>query len=626
MKTTWRAILLGIWRGLDGLRKALHLVLLIVIFGVIVWAVSSSAPSVPDRAALVVAPEGRLVEQLSGDAVQRAVQNAQGQGRQETLLWDLVEAIRGAAADNRIRVLVLDLDKMDGAGQPMLEELAAAIGKFRASGKPVIAYGTVYDQDGYYLAAQADKVYLDPSGYVMIEGFARYSLYFKGLLQKLGVDVNVFRVGTFKSAVEIFTRNDMSPADKQQSLTYLNTLWSTYQSAMTAARKLPAGAIGNYVDSLPKSVSAANGDAAKVALQAGLVTALANRLEVRRQLIGLVGEDKSTGSFKQISAEDYARIVDARKTIRDGDGNASIGVIVASGEIRDGKAPPGTIGGDSLAELIRQARFDKDIKAVVLRVDSPGGSVAASEEIYQELQALRAAGKPLVVSMGDLAASGGYYISAPANQIWASPATLTGSIGIFAIIPTISQTLSKVGVGVDGVGTTALAGALSIERPLSPEISGLLQSQVDRGYQQFLDRVASGRRETPQQIDAIGQGRVWAGADARRIGLVDRLGTLEDAVKAAAQFAKLTRYQVEFVQPHLSWTEQLFQQTQARAAGAAVSLFHADAQSLGLAEVANRLDPVARDLGQLARFSVPGHLYSYCFCGVSTGSKSPAAL
>ena len=606
--------MLGIWRGLDGLRKVLHLVLLIVIFGVIVWAVSSSAPSVPERAALVVKPEGRLVEQLSGDAVQRAVENAQGQERQETLLWDLVEAIRGAATDNRIQVLVLDLDKMDGAGQPMLEELAAAIGKFRASGKPVIAYGTVYDQDEYYLAALADKVYLDPTGYVMIEGFSRYSLYFKGLLQKLGVDINVFRVGTFKSAVEIFTRNDMSPADKQQSLAYLNTLWSTYQSAMTGARKLPVGAIENYVDSLPKSVSAANGDAAKVALQAGLVTALANRLQVRRQLIGLVGEDKSTGSFNQISAEDYARIVDARKTIHDGDGNASIGVIVASGEIRDGKAPPGTIGGDSLAELIRRARFDKDIKAVVLRVDSPGGSVAASEEIYQELQALRAAGKPLVVSMGDLAASGGYYISAPANQIWASPATLTGSIGIFAIIPTISQTLSKVGVGVDGVGTTPLAGALSIERPLGPEISGLLQSQVDRGYQQFVDRVASGRRETPQQIDAIGQGRVWAGADARRIGLVDRLGTLEDAVKAAAQFAKLTQYRVEFVQPHLSWTQELFQQTQARAAAAAVALFHADAQSFGLLEVANRLDPVAQDLEQLARFSVPGQLYSYCFC------------
>ncbi|MGB6488746.1 MAG: signal peptide peptidase SppA [Steroidobacteraceae bacterium] len=613
--STLRAILLGIWRGLDGLRKVLHLLLLIVIFGVVIWALSSSAPGVSLRTALVVKPEGQLVEQLSGDAVQRAIQNAQGQQRQETLLWDLVEAIRGAATDNRIRVLVLDLDKMEGAGQPELEELASAIGDFRASGKPVIAFGTTYDQEQYYLAAQADKVYLDPTGFVMIEGYSRYSLYFKGLLQKLGVDVNVFRVGTFKSAVEIFTRNDMSPADKQQSQAYLGVLWSSYQKAVTSARKLRAGAIESYVDSLPQTVSAANGDAAKVALQAGLVTGLANRLQVQQELLRLVGEDRSTGSFNQISAEDYARIVDARKKLHDGDGNAHIGVIVASGDIDDGKAPPGTIGGDSLSELIRQARVDKDIKAVVLRVDSPGGSVAASEEIYQELQALRAAGKPLVISMGDLAASGGYYISAPANQIWASPATLTGSIGIFAIIPNISQTLGKVGVSSDGLGTTPLAGALTIDRPLSPEISGLLQSQVDRGYQEFLERVAAGRRETPQQIDAIGQGRVWAGADARRIGLVDRLGTLEDAVKAAAQLAKVTQYQVEFVQPHFSWAEQVFEQAQSRAAVSAVSVFHADAQSLGLLQMANRLDPVARGLEQLTRFSVPGHLYSYCFCG-----------
>src|SRR6185437_7665603 len=245
------------------------------------------------------------------------------------------------------------------------------------------------------------------------------------------------------SAVEIFTRSDMSPADKQQSLAYLNTLWSSYQKAVTGARKLAPGAIGSYVDSLTKAVSAAGGDGAKVALQARLVTALADKLQVEKDLVGLVGEDKSTGSFNQVSAEDYARIVHAQKKVHDGDGSARIGVIVASGDIADGKQPPGTIGGDSLSRLIRQARLDKDIKAVVLRVDSPGGSVAASEEIYQELQALRAAGKPLVVSMGDLAASGGYYISAPANQIWASPATLTGSIGIFAVIPTINQTLGK---------------------------------------------------------------------------------------------------------------------------------------------------------------------------------------
>jgi protease IV len=620
--STLRAIFSGIWRGLDGVRKVLHLILLIVIFGAIVWAVSSSTPSVPERAALVVKPEGRLVEQLSGDPVQRAIENAQGQQRPETLLWDLVDAVRAAATDERIRVLVLDLDDMQGAGQPELEELASAIRTFRASGKPVIAFGTAYDQEQYYLAAQAQRIYLDPTGYVMIEGFSRYSLYLKGLLQKVGVDVNVFRVGTFKSAVEIFTRSDMSPADKEQSLAYLNVLWSTYQKALTGARKLPADAIASYVDSLPKTVSAADGNAAQVALQAGLVTALANRLQVERYLIGLVGEDKSNGSFNGISAEDYARIVHALKQTGHGDGSARIGVIVASGEIEDGSQPPGTIGGDSLSTLIREARLDKDIKAVVLRVDSPGGSVAASEEIYQELEALRAAGKPLVVSMGDLAASGGYYISAPANQIWASPATLTGSIGIFAIIPTINQTLDKIGVSTDGVGTTPIAGALTVVRPLGPQISELLQSQVDRGYEEFVERVAAGRRETPQQINAIGQGRVWAGADARRIGLVDRLGNLEDAVKAAANLAKITRYQVQFIQPHVSWAEQLVQQTQVRAAVVAASLLHADAQSFGLAQVANQLNPLARDMTRLARFGVPGHLYSYCFCS-ATSSPNP---
>ncbi len=614
-----RAILGGIWRGLDGLRKILHLILLIVIFGTIVWAVSSSMPSVPHRAALVVHPEGRVVEQLSGDAVQRAIENAQGRGRQETRLWDLVDAVRAAATDSRIGALVLDLDDMQGAGLPELEELASAIGTFRASGKPVIAYGTAYDQDQYYLAAQADKIYLDPAGYVMIEGYSRYPLYFKGLLQKVGVNVNVVRVGTYKSAVEIFTRDNMSKADKQQSQAYLDVLWSTYQKEVTAARKLPAGAIESYVDTLPQTISAANGDAAKVALEAGLVTALADKLQVERRLIGLVGEDESTGSFNQVSAEHYARIVDGQKKLHHGDGNARIGIIVASGEIQDGSQPPGTIGGDSLSRLIREAQMDPDIKAVVLRVDSPGGSVAASEEIYQQLEALRAAGKPLVVSMGDLAASGGYYISAPANQIWASPATLTGSIGIFAIIPTINQTLSKIGVSVDGLGTTPLAGALSYVRPLSSEVSQLLQSQVDRGYQEFVDHVAEGRRETPQQIDAIAQGHVWAGADARRIGLVDRLGTMEDAVKAAARLAHVTRYQVQFIRPHRSWADELFQQTQARAATAAVSIFHADAQSFGLGEVASRLDPVTRDLKQLARLSLPGHLYAYCFCTAPAG-------
>ncbi len=611
---TLRAIFRGLWRGLDGLRKLLHLLLLLLVLALVIAALRASSPSMPERAALVVAPRGKLVEQLSGNAVQRAIENAQGGGQQETLLWNLVGAIRAAATDRRIGVLVLDLDKLQGAGQPMLEELAGAIQRFRASGKPVIAYGMAYDQDQYYLAAQANQVYLDPTGFVMIEGFSQYELYFKDLLQKVGVNVNVFRVGKYKSAVEIFTRDNMSKADKKQTTDYLNVLWSSYQQAIARARKLPADAVANYVSNLPQAVTAANGDAAKVALQAGLVTGLESKQRVDQRLIRMVGLDRSTGTFNQISAGDYAHIVDAENQFDHGDGPARIGVIVASGDIDDGNQPPGTIGGESLSRLIREVRFDKSIKAVVLRIDSPGGSVTAAEQIYRQLVALRAAGKPLVVSMSDLAASGGYYIAAPANQIWASPATLTGSIGIFAVIPTVNQTLGKVGVNVDGLGTTPLAGQLNPLVPLSPETSQLLQSQVGEGYQQFVDLVASGRHQTPQQIDAIAQGRVWAGAEARRIGLVDHLGTLEDAIHAAAHLAHVTSYQVEFVHPHLSWSERLVQDTQAHAATAMISMMGAYRQDLGLDAMAEDFSPLARELGHLARFSERGRLYSYCFC------------
>ena len=286
---------------------------------------------------------------------------------------------------------------------------------------------------------------------------------------------------------------------------------------------------------------AAGGNAAQVALEAGLVTGIKSRLDVEKRLIDLVGEDDTTGSFKSVSTTDYARVTHADMKIH-ADGKPRVGVIVASGEILDGDQPPGTVGGDSTARLIRQARLDKNIKAVVLRVNSPGGSVMASEEIYRELLALRAAGKPVIVSMSTLAASGGYYISAPADEIWASPATLTGSIGIFAIIPTIDKTLGKVGVTVDGVGTTPLAGQLRIDRPMSDDSRALLQSQIGRGYEEFLERVSTGRKKTREEIDAIAQGRVWAGTDAKRLGLVDELGSFDDAVKSAARRAKLTDY------------------------------------------------------------------------------------
>lgn len=607
-----RSILYGLWRGLDGLRKFLHLVLLLVIFGFIFGALRVSTPSVPAKAALLVSPEGRLVEQLTGDPLQRAVQGARGQGHAETLLWDMTDSIRGAAKDRRIAVLALDLEKFEGAGQPTLEELARAIREFRASGKKVIAYGTELTQERYYLAAQADEIYLDPMGFVLLDGYDRYRMFYKEALDKLGVEINVFRVGTFKSYVEQFTRTDMSPEDREESKAYLGALWSTYQDAMTRARKLPAGALDKYVNTLAKTVPAAGGNAAQVALQAGLVTGVRSRLDVEHRLIDLVGEDDSTGSFKAINASDYVRLAHAEKKLH-ADGKPRIGVIVASGEILDGDQPPGTVGGDSTARLIRQARLDKDVKAVVLRVDSPGGSVMASEQIYRELLALRAAGKPVVVSMSDLAASGGYYISAPADEIWASPATLTGSIGIFAVIPTIDKTLGKIGVTVDGVGTTSLSGQVRLDRPLGEDARTLLQSEVNRGYDEFLARVASGRKKTREQVDAVGQGRVWAGTDAKRLGLVDELGSFDDAVKAAARRAKLTDYATEFVEPELSWAEELVLQMKSRAVRV---LFRADPDTMALARVASQFDPIKHQVEVLSRFSVPNRVYAYCFCEV----------
>jgi len=609
---TLRSFFSGLWRGLDGLRRALHLILLLLIFGVLLGVLRGSVPKIPAKAALLLVPEGQLVEQLSGDPVERAVEETRGETHRETLLWDLTDAIRVAASDPRIPAIALDLQKFDGGTQPTLEELAAALREFRASGKKVIAYGAELSQERYYLAAQADEVLLDPMGFVLIDGYDRYRMYLKEALDKLGVEINVFRVGAFKSAVETYTRTNMSAEDREESRGYLTALWSSYQESVTRARKLQPDALAKYVDTLSKTVPAAGGDAARVALQAGLVSALKTRLEFEQRVVALVGKDDNNGSFKAVSLDDYARYAHAQKKLK-ADGKPRIGVIVAEGEILDGEQPPGTIGGETLAKLIRQARTDHDVKALLLRVDSPGGSVLASEQIYRELVALRAAGKPIVVSMSGYAASGGYYISAPADEILASPATITGSIGIFAIIPTVDRTLGKVGVSVDGVGTTALSGQLRLDRPLGEEARALLQSTVTRGYAEFLERVADGRKKSRDEVDKVAQGRVWSGNDAHRIGLVDQLGSFNDAAKAAARRAKVTDYALEFIEPELTWAQALLMQLRSNVAAL---LLRASPGEAALLQLAQRFDPVTREAQRLARFSTPNHLYAYCFCEV----------
>jgi protease-4 len=588
---------------------------LLLIAGFVLGALHSSVPHVPDQAALVVAPTGTLVEQLTGDPLSRAVSQARGQAHAETLLWDLTDAIRAGAKDARIRVLVLNFDEMDAvAGQPTMSELAQAIREFKTSGKKVIAYGQQYQRDGYYLASLADEIYVDPSGYVLLEGYSRYRLYYKELLDKLNVDINIFRVGKYKSAVEDYTRSEMSPEDREESQAYLGALWLGYQRAVDGDRQLPAGSVTNYINSLPQA-AATKDSGAQIAQKAHLVTAVKAPQDVEHRIAEITGADEN-GSFHQVSAEDYARVVHADNALGRRD-QIRIAVIVAEGEILDGNQSPGTIGGDSTSRLLRQARDDNKIKAVVLRVDSPGGSVTASEEIYRAVQAVRAAGKPVVVSMANYAASGGYYISAPADEIWAHPATITGSIGIFAEVPNINRTLAKFGVGVDGLRSTPLDGMMQrIEVPLTDAARTLIQATVDEGYRQFLERVSSGRRKTPAQVDEVGQGRVWAAVDAQSRGLVDHLGSFDEAVQAAAKRAHISDYKLQFIEPEMSWAQSLAMSVKIHAVQALASTGLADLTGTplgGLAQLAEAT-PLAREAQRLSQLRRSGRLASYCFC------------
>jgi protease-4 len=606
-------IIYGVWRSLDVLRRFLHLLILLALLGVVIGALRQTSPHVPDKAALVIRPSGDVVEQLSGEPLARALSEAQGQGTPQTLLWDLTTAIRAAAGDPRIAVLLIDTDDMDSAGQVKLEELASAIDEFRRSGKKIIAFGSFFLQNQYYLAAQADEVYLDPFGFVLLDGFDRYRMFYKDALDKLSIDMHLFRAGKFKSAAEPYIRRDMSPEDREESAAYLQALWGGYRTSVAAARNLKPDALAQYSNNYVNAVAAAGGDTAKVAKDSGLVSGLKTQQEIDDRLTDLVGADPSGKTYRQITVTDYLHATHAQDKQQRGKGQA-VGVIVASGEILDGKQPPGTVGGESTALLLRAARLDEDIRAVVLRIDSPGGSVLASEQIYREVLALKQDGKPVVVSMGDVAASGGYYIAAPADQIIASANTITGSIGVFAEVPTFSRTLNKIGVNVDGVGTTALSGAERLDRPLSADAARLLQITVDHTYEEFLARVAKGRSKTREAIDAIAQGRVWAGSDAKTQGLVDRLGTYDDAVKEAASRANLKPgYGVRRIEPELSLAQQLL--FQVRSSGEQLLQRVGFAQT-GAAQLVRRLQPLDAELARWAHFSAPNSVYAYCFCTV----------
>jgi protease-4 len=606
-----------VWRILEGLRKVLHLILLLVIFGFLLAALHTSVPSIPKTAALVIAPEGELVEQLSGDPLRRAFGEASGGPAPETLLRDVVDAIEAAKGDERIKIIVLDLSNLSTSGLSKLQEIGAALRDFRGSGKRVVVAADSLDQTQFYLAAQAGEVYLDPLGLVYVDGFSYYRMFLKDAIDKLGVDVNVFRAGTFKSYTDQFSRSDMAPSEREESSVWLQALWNSYSQDVTRARSLTPNALNEYVADAPAALTAVNGDAAKLAMQRGLVTALKSRRQLADDLKGIVGEDADTHSFNSVGMSQYLSAVRPKHGLGP-KSDTRVGIVVAAGEILDGHQPPGKIGGESTADLLRQARYDKAVKAVVLRVDSPGGSMFASELILREVQALRKAGKPVVVSMSTYAASGGYYISAAANQIFASPTTLTGSIGVFSVVPTFQRTLEKIGVKVDGLGTTPLAGSLRLDRPLDDAARRILQTSVDHAYDEFLHRVGEGRKKSVEDVDKIAQGRVWAGVDAQRIGLVDHLGGLKDAIDAAAKLAELgSSYEVDYIEPELSLREELLMQLRSDAVSLGrMAGFFAPQEGIELA-----LDPIVARAREIAELNDPRGLYAYCWCEQPAGPR-----
>ncbi|MFN4161741.1 MAG: signal peptide peptidase SppA [Stenotrophomonas sp.] len=619
---------IGLWDVMNFTRR---LILNLVFFGLLllvlilfVFAMGKSATagkSLQDRTTLVIAPEGKLVEQYSADPVSRALAKAVGDnGADEVQLRDLIRAIEAARDDKKIERVVLQLDKLQPSGFASMREVVAALQDLRASGKQVVAFSENMSQSQYLLAAQANEVYLDPMGGVVLEGLGRYRQYFRtGLQDKLGVDVHLFKVGEYKSAAEPYVLDAASAQAKEADLFWMTDVWQRYLGDIAKARKLDAAQLAAGIDTMPEGIAAAGGDLAKFALQQKLVDGLKTREEVEDLLAdrGVADED-ADGGFRSVNLDSYLSVLDTRRSPVDS--RPQVAVIVAAGEIAGGDLPAGRVGGVSTSALLREARDDKDVKAVVLRVDSPGGEVFASEQIRREVVALKAAGKPVVVSMGDLAASGGYWISMNADRIYADPSTITGSIGIFGMIPNVARSLDKIGVHTDGVGTTRFAGAFDMTRPMDPAVGQVIQSVINKGYADFTGKVADARNKPVEAVDEVARGRVWSGAQAKERGLVDEFGGLKAAVADAAKRAKLggvDKVRVRYIEKGATPFAQFMSGFAGSHAGAWM-LGESGMARLMLARSMPELDTQLRfveDAARDPRGSAPVKALAYCFCG-----------
>ncbi|HST43930.1 MAG TPA: signal peptide peptidase SppA [Luteimonas sp.] len=614
-------VFVGAWDAINFTRRLVFNLLFLLFILVVLVAIAAGDRARPllERSTLVIAPEGALVEQYSIDPFSRALADSMGEAPGEVQLRDLLRALDAASRDTRIERVLLRTDRMTFGGYAAIREVAAAVAKLRASGKQVIAHGDYFEQAQYLLAAQADEVYMDPEGGLLLEGLARYRQFYReGLQDKLGVDMHLFKVGEFKSAAEPFILDAASEESKQADLFWMNDVWNRFVADIGRARRIAPQQLAADIEAMPAAVVAAGGDLGRYALERKLIDGLKTRQDVEALLTerGVADED-AEGGFRHVELGAYLKHVDS--ALSPADSRPQVAVVVAEGEITGGERPPGSIGGESTAALLRDAREDEHVKALVLRVDSPGGEVFASEQIRREIVALKAAGKPVVVSMGDLAASGGYWISMNADRIYANESTITGSIGIFGLIPTFPRALEKIGVRTDGVGTTRFAGAFDVTRPLSPETGQVVQAVIDKGYRNFTGRVAEARRKPVADVDAVARGRVWSGAQARERGLVDAFGGIDEAIADAARRAKLgaadswrMRYFEKASTPFERWFTGF---ASSRAGG---SLLHDSSMAQALL---TRLAPnVAGDLAFVERVSAPGgapvKALAHCFCGL----------
>jgi len=603
----------AVWRGVNGLRKVLHLVLLLFIFALFFGVMSGEAPPIlPHKAALVIQPVGALVEQESGDPYERALASLVGEVPLETVVADIVDALEAARDDKRIAAVHLELSSLASAGIDKLERVAAAVDAFRESGKPVIASADYFSQPAYYIAAHADEVYLNPEGIVYLQGYGTYRTFYKDAIDLLRIDWNIFRVGTHKSYVEPYSRMDMSPEDRESRQRLVDHLWASYQEHVVEARGLAADAVDDYTQNLVAHAEAAGGDLAVVARDRGLVDKLMGRTQLRERLIEHVGRDPDDeANYSGVWLYDYLSQLALRGASKEESDN--VAVVIAAGDILDGTQPPGTIGGDSTAALLKQALEDESVRAVVLRVDSGGGSAFASEVIAEEVRKLQAAGKPVVASMGSVAASGGYWISMDADRIYASPTTITGSIGILGMFPTFQRTMAAVGVGTDGVGTTPWSGQLRPDREMSEDTKKLFQIVINDGYRDFINGVAEGRDLDVDYVDTIGQGKVWTGEEALANGLVDELGGLDAAIAGAAELAGLETYGEKLIEIQMSPTEQMILDLLTIFRGMGIDPGAFAQPPSALETFANRFQSL---VAQVAKFNDPKGVYSYCFCDI----------